>query len=62
MPAGFDVDAYPVDFAATDLKSRTTVLDFLPDSKGLDASSTALREMIGRGFYRFGLRFMVPGK
>jgi uncharacterized SAM-binding protein YcdF (DUF218 family) len=60
--AGFDVDAYPVDFAATDLKSRKTVLDFLPDSKGLDASSTAFREMIGREVYRFGLCYMAPGK
>jgi uncharacterized SAM-binding protein YcdF (DUF218 family) len=60
--AGFDVEPYPVDFRATDQNRRTTMLDFIPDASGLDTSAAALREMIGRGIYRFGLPFMMHGK
>lgn len=58
--AGFEVDPYPVDFLATDLKSRMTLLDFVPGSNGMRSSSDALRELIGRAVYRFGMRFMMP--
>ncbi|NTV67827.1 MAG: YdcF family protein [Chlorobaculum sp.] len=60
--ASFEVEPYPVDFQATDLKRRTTLLDFIPNADGMSASSTALREMIGRAVYRFGMRFMMPTK
>jgi uncharacterized SAM-binding protein YcdF (DUF218 family) len=60
--AGFEVEPFPVDFKATDLKVSTTVLHFIPDTSGLDASATALREMAGRAVYRFSLRFMMPVK
>jgi uncharacterized SAM-binding protein YcdF (DUF218 family) len=60
--AGFEVEPYPVDFLATDLKRRTTLLDFIPNADGMRASSTALREMIGRAVYRFGMRLMMPTK
>jgi len=60
--AGFEVDPYPVDFRATDLKSSTTLLDFFPTANGLESSSVALREMIGRTVYRIGLRFMMPAR
>ncbi len=57
--AGFEVDPWPVDFRATDLKRRTTLLDFIPSAEGMKASSEALRELIGRTVYRFGMRFMM---
>ncbi len=60
--AGFEVDPWPVDFRATDMKRRTTLLDFVPDANGMYMSSMALREMIGRAVYRFGLRFMMSAK
>lgn len=60
--AGFEVEPYPVDFRATDQKRETTLLDFLPDANGMYSSSMALREMIGRTVYRFGMRAMMPVK
>ncbi|RXK84986.1 YdcF family protein [Chlorobaculum sp. 24CR] len=56
--AGFEVEPYPVDFRATDMKSRTTLPDFVPDANGMAASSMALREMIGQIVYGTGMRFM----
>ena len=58
--AGFEADPWPVDFRATDLKSRTTPLDFAPSVDGMRVSSDAIRELIGRTVYRFGMRFMMP--
>ncbi|TNJ39196.1 YdcF family protein [Chlorobaculum thiosulfatiphilum] len=60
--AGFEVEPFAVDFRATDQMRQTTMLDFLPDANGLDASAMALREMIGRTVYRFALRVMMPDK
>jgi len=60
--AGFEVEPYPVDFRATDQKRQTTLLDFVPDASGLDASAMALREMIGRTVYRFGMSVMMPAR
>jgi uncharacterized SAM-binding protein YcdF (DUF218 family) len=60
--AGFEVDPWPVDFRATDMKRRTTLLDFVPSANGMYMSSMALREMIGRTVYRFDMRFMMPAR
>jgi len=50
--AGFTVEPYPVDFRVSGMK-RLTVLDFLPSADGLEQSVTALRELMGRGYYFF---------
>lgn len=60
--AGFEVEPYPVDFRATDQMRQTTMLDFLPDANGMYSSSMALREMIGRTVYRFGISVMMPAR
>ncbi|NTW54570.1 MAG: YdcF family protein [Chlorobaculum sp.] len=60
--AGFEVDPWPVDFRATDLKRQATIFDFMPDTNGMNNSSMALRELIGRTVYRLGARFMMPAK
>ncbi|AAM71865.1 conserved hypothetical protein [Chlorobaculum tepidum TLS] len=59
MAAGFEVEPCPVDFWATDLKSRTTLLDFIPSANAMNDSATALREMIGQIVYSSGMRFMT---
>ncbi|MBN1928332.1 MAG: YdcF family protein [Chlorobiaceae bacterium] len=59
--AGFMVEPYPVDFRATGSKSRTTLIDFFPSAYGLERSSMALREMIGRLVYLKG-RVLPSGR
>lgn len=60
--AGFDVVPYPVDFRATDLNRRVTILDFMPDAGGLNDSSMVLRELIGRLVYLNGASFLSSRK
>ncbi|NTV01827.1 MAG: YdcF family protein [Chlorobiaceae bacterium] len=48
--AGFLVDPYPVDFRTAEGK-RPTILSLLPDAEAMDESATAIREVIGTGFY-----------
>ena len=47
---GFSVEPYPVDFQESS-RTRLNVLSFLPDDKAMERSSTAMREVIGLGFY-----------
>ena len=48
---GFTVYPYPVDFKVT--MEETTVMDFLPDPRALYLSDLAIRELIGRLYYKF---------
>lgn len=48
--AGFEVEAYPVDFKV-DQNKHLGLFAFLPDSQSLDNSSIAIREIIGRTYY-----------
>ncbi len=48
--AGFDVHPYPVDFL--DNVEETTPMDFLPSAYHLRLTDIAVREMIGRLYYR----------
>ena len=48
--AGFSVVPYPVDFRiAAEGRDPT---DYFPDPKALDRTDIAIRELIGRAFYR----------
>lgn len=46
---GFLVHPFPVDFRITE--RNITPMDFIPSAAGLERSSAALREWLGRGFY-----------
>lgn len=48
--AGFEVEAYPVDFKV-DQNKHLGLMEFLPDSQSLYHSSVAIRELIGRTYY-----------
>ena len=48
--AGFEVTEYPVDFQVG--IARRTLLDVLPSADAFDNSSWALRELLGRLYYR----------
>jgi uncharacterized SAM-binding protein YcdF (DUF218 family) len=48
--AGFSVTEYPVDFQVA--IARPTLLDVLPAADAFDRSSRALRELLGRAYYR----------
>lgn len=47
---GFEVIAYPVDSKVS--FEATTILDYLPEGDSFKKSETAIRELIGRLFYR----------
>ena len=47
---GFTVFPYPVDFKVSE--SSLTMMDFFPASSGLDKTSIATRELIGRIYYK----------
>ena len=47
---GFSVIPFPVDFKVTE--RDLTIMDFLPSSYGLNKTSIATREMIGRTYYK----------
>ncbi len=47
---GFKVTPFPVDYKVSD--RDLTVMDFLPSSAGLNKTSVATREMIGRTYYK----------
>lgn len=49
--AGFEVEAYPVDFKV-DQNKHLGLLEFLPESQALNNSSIAIRELIGRFYYQ----------
>lgn len=49
--AGIDAVPCPTDFRAVDPESRS-ILDFLPDSEALSASTAALHEILGHLWYR----------
>ena len=52
---GFTVLPYPVDFQSSGFWAGNPLhnpLNFLPNANGLDRSSHALREAIGRTIYR----------
>lgn len=48
---GLTVLPYPVDFKV--LMKKTTVMDVLPDARALYLSDLAIRELIGRLYYRY---------
>jgi uncharacterized SAM-binding protein YcdF (DUF218 family) len=48
---GFNVIAFPVDSKVG--IGQTTLLDYLPNADSFSNSETAIRELIGRNFYRF---------
>ena len=47
---GFKVFPYPVDFKVSE--RSLTIMDFFPASSGLDKTSMATRELIGRIYYK----------
>ena len=47
---GFKVSAFPVDFKQSN--SRITILDFIPSIGALNKTSTFVREMLGRLYYK----------
>lgn len=47
--AGFNVQPYPVDYKVS--SNKLTPMDFLPNSRTLDQTSLAIRELLGRGYY-----------
>jgi uncharacterized SAM-binding protein YcdF (DUF218 family) len=47
---GIRVDPYPVDFHASHV--QFSVLDLIPKANALSANSNALRELLGRAYYR----------
>ena len=47
---GFDVIAFPVDSKVS--FEATTILDYLPEADSFKKSETAIRELIGRVFYK----------
>lgn len=49
--AGMSVTPYPTDFRSD--AHEYNILDFLPSASGLNGSEFAIREMIGRLYYRF---------
>lgn len=49
--AGLEVQRYPVDFSADAARQRT-VMDLLPTAGALSNSERALREYLGRAYYR----------
>lgn len=49
--AGMSVTPYPTDFRSD--AHEYNILDFLPSASGLNRSEFAIREMIGRLYYRF---------
>lgn len=48
---GMGVVTYPVDFKVS--VKQITVMDFLPDARALYLSDIAIRELIGRAYYKF---------
>ena len=48
---GFKVTAYPVDFKVN--VEKTTIMDLLPDGRALLLSDLAIREIVGRLYYKF---------
>lgn len=47
---GFTVQAYPVDFKIPE--GKTTFMDFFPHAAGIGQTDLAIRELIGRVFYK----------
>lgn len=47
---GIEVDAYPVDFNA--LQVKPSVLDLVPQARAILMTSDVLRELLGRAYYR----------
>jgi uncharacterized SAM-binding protein YcdF (DUF218 family) len=65
--AGFEVEPYPVDFRVTNLKGQSKplvfeLLTYFPNAGAMAVTETAIRELIGRGVYRYGMRLMMPAK
>ena len=48
---GFDVYRFPVDFRSRIRSLKTTPMDFIPSTTGLNRTFSALREFLGRTYY-----------
>lgn len=57
--AGFEVEPYPVDFKVKP-KRKYDLMEFLPDSEALVNTSLAMREAIGRLYYKLHTRTTNP--
>lgn len=53
---GFKVNSFPVDFKV-DLKTSLTPMEFLPNAGSLAQSSYAVRELMGRWYYKLNHNF-----
>ncbi|MDX1376760.1 MAG: YdcF family protein [Burkholderiales bacterium] len=58
--AGFSVVEYPVDFRTT--VEKRTALDFVPSADAFESSSAALRELLGRLYYRLRSAVSAPAQ
>ena len=52
---GIDVEAYPVDFRSEEINTQyiKNPFNWIPSSKHLDSNSSALREILGRMYYKY---------
>lgn len=54
---GLKVTPYPVDFKISE--QQITLMDFLPSAQSLSMSDTAIRELIGRAYYKLKAQFTL---